>query len=141
MGKLQDPVIGQQDLVGKVRLDKWLWAARFFKTRGLAADAITGGKVHLNSNRVKPAHAVHVGEILQIRRGAHEFEVVVLALSKQRGAASQASLLYEETPASVQERQALADQRRSLALLTPHPDRRPNKRDRRRILRFTQPAD
>jgi ribosome-associated heat shock protein Hsp15 len=125
----------------KVRLDKWLWAARFFKTRMLAAEAISGGKVHVNKDRVKPAHILRPGEILTIRRGPYEYEVVVRGLSRQRGPASQAALLYEETPGSVQRREALASQAKLHALTAPHPSRRPNKRDRRRIIRFTQQSN
>ncbi len=125
----------------KVRLDKWLWAARFFKTRSLAAEAVNGGKVHVNNSRVKPARAVHVGEILTISRGSYEYEVVVRGLSSQRGPASQAVLLYEETVESLRKREILAAQARLQALATLHPSRRPNKRDRRRIIRFTQQED
>lgn len=130
-------VTGKSD-VDRVRLDKWLWAARFFKTRSLAAEAVSGGRVHVNRNRVKPAHVVRVGEVLNIGRGPYEYEVVVRGLAPQRGPASQAALLYEETAESVQKRQTLAVQRQLQSLATPHPSRRPNKRDRRRIIRFTQ---
>ena len=121
----------------RVRLDKWLWAARFFKTRTLAAGAVSGGKVHVDGARVKPAHAVKIGNKLTIRRGPYEYEVVVRALSRQRGPASQAVLLYEETPESLHERQVLAEERRMQVQAVPHPTRRPNKKDRRRIIRFT----
>jgi ribosome-associated heat shock protein Hsp15 len=131
----------EKDAADKVRLDKWLWAARFFKTRSSAAEAVSGGKVHVNKARVKPAHVVRVGENLTVRRGPYEQEVVVRGLSRQRGPASQAVLLYEETIASVQKRGALADQLRLQALTTSHPARRPNKKDRRHIIRFTQPGD
>lgn len=117
-----------------VRLDKWLWAARFFKTRTLAAEAVSGGKVHVNGARAKPAHPVRPGQTLTIRRGPYEYGVVVRGLSRQRGPASQAALLYEETPQSVQQREAVAEQLK----LVPHPERRPNKKDRRRIVRFTR---
>lgn len=126
-----------QDKADKVRLDKWLWAARFFKTRSLAAEAIGGGKVHVNEARAKPAHAVKVGETLSIRRGPYEYLVVVKALSHQRGPATQAALLYEETTESRQKREMLAAQSKLHALNTPHPARRPTKKDRRRIIRFT----
>lgn len=120
-----------------VRLDKWLWAARFFKTRAQAAEAVSGGKVHVNGVRGKSARAVEVGHILTIRRGPYEYEIIVRGLSRQRGPASQAIQLYEETPESQHRREFLAEQRRMQARITPHPARRPNKKDRRRIIRFT----
>lgn len=120
----------------KVRLDKWLWAARFFKTRSLASEAISGGKVHVNKSRVKPARAVRLGETLEIRRGPYEYVVVVKGLARQRVSASQAALLYEETAASQAKREALAMQRKQQALVAPRPTHRPTKRDRRRIVRF-----
>jgi len=120
----------------KVRLDKWLWAARFFKTRTLAVEAIAGGKVHLNGNRIKPGHAVTTGDQLRIRKGPYEFIVQVKELSTRRGPASVAALLYEETPESRATRDQLAELHRLSALATPHTDRRPNKKQRRQISRF-----
>lgn len=121
----------------KVRLDKWLWAARFFKTRTLAAEAVSGGKVHVNHARAKPARGLRSGDVLSIRRGPYEFVVEVRGLSEQRGPAHQAALLYEETAESRQRREALIEQRKLQALVAPLPERRPNKRERRRIIRFT----
>lgn len=121
----------------KVRLDKWLWAARFFKTRSLASEAISGGKVHVNETRVKPARAIRMGETLRIRRGYDEYVVVVKGLSRQRVSAKQAALLYEETLESQSKRTALAEQRKQHAFRVPHPAQRPSKRDRRHIVRFT----
>lgn len=129
------------DLDDRVRLDKWLWAARFFKTRSQAAEAVSGGKVHLNGARSKPARAVEEGDTLSIRRDPYEHEVIVRGLSRRRGPASQAAQLYEETPQSLQKRQALAERRRLEAHGAPHPDHRPSKRDRRRIIRFTGKTD
>ena len=120
----------------KVRLDKWLWAARFFKTRTLAVEAISGGKVHLNGNRVKPAHGVASGDQLRIRKGPYEFVVWVKELSIRRGSAQDASLLYEETPESQATRRQLSDLHRLSALTTPRSDKRPNKKQRRQINRF-----
>jgi len=120
----------------KVRLDKWLWAARFFKTRTLAVEAIAGGKVHLNGNRIKPGHGVATGDQLRIRKGPYEFIVQVKELSTRRGPASVAALLYEETPESRATRDQLAELHRLSALATPHTDRRPNKKQRRQISRF-----
>ena len=124
-----------------VRLDKWLWAARFFKTRSLAAAAISGGKVHVNATRVKPAHVVHMGAILSIRCGPYEYVVVVQGLSRARGPASQAALLYEETPQSLQRREAVAAERRLQAAAVPYPSVRPTKKGRRQIIRFTRQTD
>jgi len=120
----------------KVRLDKWLWAARFFKTRTLALEAIAGGKVHLNGNRVKPAHVVASGDQLRIRKGPYEFVVVVKELSSQRGPAKVATMLYEETAESRAMREQLAELHRMSTLATPHTDKRPNKKQRRQINRF-----
>ena len=122
--------------IDKVRLDKWLWAARFFKTRSLAADAISGGKVHVNEQRVKPARNVNIGDVLSIRREPFEYQIVVQALSDRRGPAREAVLLYQETEASIAKREWLAEQRRILAMATPQPAHRPNKKERRRIIRF-----
>ena len=125
----------------KVRLDKWLWAARFFKTRSLAAAAVSGGKVHVNEARVKPAHVVKLGETLSIRRGHYEYIVVVTGLARERGPARQAALLYEETDQSVQRREVLAAERKAQTALMPHPSHRPSKKERRQIIRFTQQTD
>jgi len=122
----------------KVRIDKWLWAARFFKTRGLAADAIDGGKVRYDGERPKPAKEVKLGAVLRITRPDGEWEVVVRGLSGQRRGAPEAALLYEETEAS--------RQRRAQAALTREADHaqrergmgRPTKRDRRLIKRFNE---
>jgi ribosome-associated heat shock protein Hsp15 len=121
----------------RVRLDRWLWAARFFKTRALAVEAVAGGRVHIGGQRGKPSRAVHPGEVLQIQRGPDEYIITVKALSTRRGPAREAVLLYEETAASRQRRADLGEQRR----LRPHVDSRaagrPTKQDRRRIVRFT----
>ncbi|MEZ5593517.1 MAG: ribosome-associated heat shock protein Hsp15 [Gammaproteobacteria bacterium] len=125
----------------RIRLDKWLWAARFFKTRSLATEAVSGGKVHVNEQRVKPARVVNVGNVLRIQRGHQVMEVVVKNLSDRRGPASEAALLYEETAASIARRQTDAEQRRLNAYGTPIPERRPNKKERRQIIRFIRRSD
>ena len=117
----------------RVRLDKWLWAARFFKTRALAADAIAGGKVEVNEADVKRARAVNVGDIVRIRLGPYEHVVVVKALSGRRGPASDAALLYEETAASREGRERVAWQLKHASALFHHEKGRPTKRDRREI--------
>ncbi len=120
-----------------VRLDKWLWAARFFKTRSLAAEAINGGKVHLNGARVKPAKTLTVNDHLRIRRGNDEYVVTVQALSTRRGPASQATLLYQETDDSIHRREQQQEMRRLNKMAHPLPTKRPNKKERRQIVRFT----
>jgi len=120
----------------KQRLDKWLWAARFFKTRSLASEAVQGGKVHLNGHRAKPATAVHIGDTLTVTRGQVEMELQIQGLCKQRRPASEAVLLYEESADSAERRQQQATERRLLAGSDPSPNRRPNKKDRRHIIRF-----
>jgi ribosome-associated heat shock protein Hsp15 len=122
----------------RVRIDKWLWAARFFKTRALASEAVDGGKVHVNGDRVKAARALRPGDRLEIRRGQEELEVVVRVLSEQRGPATAAQALYEETEASVTKRQAVAEQQRALAAAMPRFEGRPDKRSRRAITKFTR---
>ena len=121
----------------KVRIDKWLWAARFFKTRSLAMEAIKGGKVGCAGQRVKPSKELQVGEQLTIRQGYAELIIIVKALSTVRGPAPQAALLYEETLESVQKREQLKALR--MAQPTPRPagQGRPTKRERRKIVEFT----
>ena len=122
---------------GKVRIDKWLWAARFFKTRSLAADAIGGGKVLVADERVKPAKLLQVGDEVRLRLGPYEHVVVVRALSERRGPASVAATLYEETAASRAAREKLADQLRMAPATFVYEEKgRPTKRDRRDIERL-----
>ncbi len=121
---------------GKLRIDKWLWAARFFKTRALAADAVDSGKVLLDGVRIKPAKAVAAGDRLDIRIGQYRFEIEVLGLSGRRGPAPEAQQLYRESEQSRLRRETIAEQNR----LLPQPDfkGRPTKRDRREIERFNE---
>jgi len=114
-----------------VRIDKWLWAARFFKTRSMATDAVDGGKVRLNGERTKPARGVKIGDRLDIDNGATEWEVVVEGLSEQRGSASIAQTLYAETRESIARREAKAEQRRLFREPAEAIKGRPTKRDRR----------
>ncbi|MEO5329420.1 MAG: S4 domain-containing protein [Magnetococcus sp. THC-1_WYH] len=113
------------------RIDKWLWAARFFKTRGLASDAVAGGLVHVNAMRVKPAKTVKPGDILQIQRDQQFMAVVILALPFRRGPAKEAVLLYEETAESLEERQRIASL--PVATMIPVLGGRPTKKDRRTL--------
>jgi len=121
-----------------VRIDKWLWAARFYKTRALAAEAVTGGKVKVNGERVKPARTLRVQDALTLTIGPYEYNVRVLALSARRGPATQAALLYEESAASQEARQATARRLAAERALVVHADRRPGKKERRQIIRFKQ---
>ena len=117
----------------RVRLDKWLWAARFYKTRSLAKTAIDGGKVHLNRARVKAAKEVAVGDTLAITRGDVVQTVVVVGIAERRGSASIAAELYSETEASIEQREARRAERRMQRAGLVVPKRRPNKRERRRL--------
>jgi ribosome-associated heat shock protein Hsp15 len=120
----------------KVRLDKWLWAARFFKTRRLAKEAIDGGKVHCAGQRVKAAKEIAVGESLTIRQGIAEKEVLVTALSDQRRGAPEAALLYEETVASKMLREKRAADRKAGSAGFRPSDHKPSKKERRQIHKF-----
>ena len=120
----------------KLRLDKWLWAARFFKTRSLAKAAIEGGKVHLGGQRVKVSREISVGDMLQIRQGWDEKVVEVRALSDQRRGAPEARLLYQETPESIARRESEAAARKAAGGMIERPAHRPTKKQRRQIHRF-----
>ena len=120
----------------KLRLDKWLWAARFFKTRSLAKAAVEGGKVQLGGQRVKVSREISAGDILQIRQGWDERVVVVKALSEQRRGAPEAQLLYEETADSIAKREEAAAARKAAGGMIDRPAQRPDKRQRRQIHRF-----
>ena len=120
----------------EVRLDKWLWAARFYKTRSIAKAMIEGGKVHYNGQRAKVSKTVEVGARIKLRQGSDEKEIEVIALSDQRRGAPEAQLLYQETTQSVKKREEMAWARKNNALSMPHPDRRPNKKERRDLLKF-----
>ncbi len=119
-----------------VRLDRWLWAARFFKTRSLAARAIAGGKVQVNGRRVKRAKLVHVGDTLRIRRGPYEYAIAIRAIGERRGSATEASALYDETPESRRARETMAVQLKTVAATSFRTKGRPTKRERRNIDRF-----
>lgn len=125
----------EKDLV-KTRLDKWLWAARFYKTRQLAAEAINGGHVHHNGQRVKPSRVIQLEDELSVNKTPFTFEIVVEGLSVRRGPAKEAQCLYRETEESIKKREILSEQRKLDAAQFPHAERRPDKRDRRRIIRF-----
>src|ERR1700758_606569 len=121
-----------------MRIDKWLWAARFFKTRALAARACELGRIEFNKQPVKPAREVHGGDLLEIRTEGDDSQVEVLVLSEIRGPAAVAQTLYRETDASREARMKAAEERRALKNYMPAPEGRPSKRDRRRIIQFRQ---
>ncbi len=122
----------------KVRLDKWLWAARFYKTRALAKAAVEGGKVHYNGQRCRPGRAVETGAILVLRAGFHEKVIVVDGVHDRRLGASEAQKLYHETEESVSKREGLSWQRKTMQAAQLPPARRPSKKDRRDLQRFRE---
>ncbi len=124
-----------------VRLDKWLWAARFFKTRSLARDEVAGGKVHLEGHRVKPGRLVKAGDHLSITRGEDVFEITVNVTTDRRGSASEARQFYSEDEASSRRRELAAEQRRLEQSARAEPSRRPDKRERRQIIGFIRSKD
>lgn len=124
-----------------VRMDKWLWAARFFKSRALAARACELGRIHANQQTVKPSREVRVCDLLEIRTEGADFQVEVLLLSAVRGPASVAQTLYRETEASRERRLKLAEERKALRNFSSAPARRPSKRDRRKIFQFRDERD
>ena len=129
---------GDKNRDADVRVDKWLWAARFFKTRSLAAEAVSGGKIEINGERAKPSRVVRIGDKVGIRRGPYEWTIIVKDVARLRGPAAQAQQLYEETEESLRKREAAIAQ---LKLERP-PEfdipGRPSKKDRRAIQRFTK---
>ncbi|MTW20123.1 RNA-binding S4 domain-containing protein [Allochromatium palmeri] len=129
------------DPADAIRLDKWLWAARFFKTRQLAIAAINGGKIHVDGQRVKPSRVIRPGNRLEIHKDSLSWEIEVLAINKQRRPAAEAALLYAESETSRLRRQELVRERRELGAAIPDSKGRPTKRDRRQIQRFTEHGD
>jgi ribosome-associated heat shock protein Hsp15 len=122
----------------KIRLDKWLWAARFYKTRALATEAIKGGKIHVNNSRIKPSHHIQVGESIRIRKHHEEKTILIDVLSDKRGPATIAQTLYTESSESIEKREEFSRQKRDMYLLNPTTDKRPNKKQRRHIIKFKQ---
>ncbi len=136
MRKAQQKQKKGREVVTEVRVDKWLWAARFYKTRTLAKTMIEGGKVHYNGQRIKSSKVVEIGAIMKLRQGNDEKEIEVLEISDQRKGAPEAQKLYQETSESIEKREKLALARKANALSMPHPDRRPNKKERRDLIKF-----
>ncbi|GAA0482977.1 MULTISPECIES: ribosome-associated heat shock protein Hsp15 [Tatumella] len=124
-----------------VRLDKWLWAARFYKTRAIAREMIEGGKVHYNGQRAKPGKQVEASAQLSLRQGNEQRTVIITGITGRRGSATDAQLLYRETPESIGKREAQAIARKQFALTMPHPDRRPDKKERRHLIKFKLTGD
>ncbi|KGT93935.1 ribosome-associated heat shock protein Hsp15 [Enterobacter cancerogenus] len=124
-----------------VRLDKWLWAARFYKTRAMAREMIEGGKVHYNGQRSKPSKIVELHAELTLRQGNDERTVVITAIGGQRRPATEAQEMYAETAASIEKREKTALARKMNALTMPHPDRRPDKKERRDLMKFKLSGD
>ncbi len=124
-----------------IRLDKWLWAARFYKTRAIAREMIDGGKVHYNGQRAKPGKHVETGAELVLRQGNDQRTVIIAGITDRRGSATEASMLYQETPESIAKREAQATARKQFALTMPHPDRRPDKKERRHLIKFKLTGD
>ncbi len=119
-----------------MRIDKWLWAARFFKTRSLATKACDLGRIEINGQAVKPAREIRAGDLLRVKNEGGEFQVEVLALSEMRGPSAVAQTLYRESEASRDLRLKLAEERKALMRFDGLPEGRPSKRDRRRIIQF-----
>jgi len=117
-----------------IRIDKWLWAARFYKTRSLAREMVQGGKVHYNGQRCKASKNVELGALLSIRQGDQVFEVTIEGLSDKRGGAPIAQTLYKETAKSVEKREQYQILRKLSLQNAPHPDRKPNKKQRRELI-------
>jgi len=122
----------------RIRLDKWLWAARFYKTRAIASNAVSGGKVHLDGQRVKPSRSVKIDDCYQISRGQDRLEIIVLKLAERRGSATIAQTLYSETEVSIRRREHETEQRKLAAMQRPVSDHRPNRQERRKIRQFIQ---
>ncbi|WP_065204540.1 ribosome-associated heat shock protein Hsp15 [Shewanella woodyi] len=126
------------DEITSVRLDKWLWAARFYKTRAIAKEMINGGKVHYNGQRAKSSKLAEVDAVIRLRQGYDEKEIVIKKLSEQRQKAAIAQTLYQETPESVAKRETYAEARRLNVLNNPAPDHKPDKKQRRQLIRFKE---
>lgn len=137
---MPDPVndVMTETTLKKVRLDKWLWAARFYKTRAIAKKSVEGGKVHFDGHRCKVSKMLELGDVLQITQGFDEKTVVIKSLSGTRRGAPEAALLYEETPKSIKLRMDESERRRKFKHANPIFDHKPNKKERRQIHHFNE---
>ncbi|HEY2036090.1 MAG TPA: RNA-binding S4 domain-containing protein [Steroidobacteraceae bacterium] len=126
----------EDDGPGAARIDRWLFGVRLFKSRSLAADAVSGGKVHVNGARVRPSHSVRPGDVVTFNRGAVDFECAVAAIPERRGPAKAAAMCYTETDASRQRREQHAQRMRIAAAMAPRPEERPDKHQRRELRRL-----
>ncbi len=133
-GNTQQSKNSQDEL--NVRLDKWLWAARFYKTRSVARDMVQGGKVHYNGQRTKPSKIVEVGAVIKLLQGVDEKVVTIVKVLDKRQSAPIAQTLYQETQASIEKREANAIARKNNSFFAPHPDRKPDKKQRRELLKM-----
>lgn len=124
--------------INNLRIDKWLWVTRFYKTRGLASEAIKGGKIDINETHAKPSKTVQINDRIKIKKSPFTYEITVKGLSKHRGSASIAVTLYEESEDSIIAREKLSEQLKAESALRPTIPGRPSKRDRRNIIRFTR---
>jgi ribosome-associated heat shock protein Hsp15 len=129
-------VLYDNNPMDSIRIDKWLWAARFFKTRALASKACDLGRILSNGHEAKPSREVHVRDHLEVKNEGGDFQIEVLALSQMRGPAAVAQTLYRESEASIAARAKAAAERKAMQQFAPLPERRPSKRDRRRIVQF-----
>lgn len=136
MGRSDRGLAAGVETLSSLRLDKWLWAARFFKTRALAVEAINAGHVHVNEERAKPARVVHIGDVLRIRKDQNTWKITVLGLNEQRRPAKEAVLLYQEDEHQREEREQQIEIRRLHGVNVPV--RKPNKQERRKIEEFKQ---
>src|SRR5215510_13830627 len=132
MSKLREA----DDAVERARIDKWLWCARFYKSRAQASEAVAGGKVHLNGERVKAAHSVRIGDRVEISQGPLIRELHILLLPERRGPAVEAERCYQETVASIARRSHLKEQHALAAAFAPRPETRPDKHERRRLMKL-----
>jgi ribosome-associated heat shock protein Hsp15 len=121
---------------GEQRIDKWLWAARFYKTRSMATEAVSGGKVHLNNERIKPSRNIKVGDQLKVTRGQYEFSITVDGLNQQRRPAKEAECLYTESLESIEKRKELSLSLKAINANMPYSENRPSKKQRRQIVKF-----
>lgn len=135
---MRDKTDQEPSVQAKLRVDKWLWAARFFKTRSLAKAAIEGGKVHIDGQRIKVSKEISTGDMLTIRQGWDEKVIQVVALSGQRRGASEAQQLYSETQVSIEKREAEAAARKAAGGMIDRPVKRPTKKQRRQIHKFKE---